>query len=67
MSWKLSSNKENVAVVLDGLKKNDGYCPCVVASHGKKEFKCPCEDFRYDVPIGEECICGLFIKTGDEL
>lgn len=44
------------------LKANDGYCPCVVDSKNKLEYKCMCEDFLNNVPVGSSCHCGLYIK-----
>ncbi len=49
-------------MVLDGLKKNGGYCPCILDSKGKTEYKCPCQDFRENVPAGKTCHCGLYVK-----
>ena len=51
-----------VQSVREGLKENDGYCPCVINSKGQKKYKCPCENFRLKTPIGEACHCGLYIK-----
>lgn len=48
-----------------GLNRNKGYCPCVVRSLGKPEYKCPCVDFRENVKVGETCHCGLYIKDAD--
>lgn len=44
------------------LKNNDGYCPCVVNSKGKKEYKCMCLDFINNTPVGQACYCGLYVK-----
>ena len=44
------------------LKANDWYCPCVVDSKNKPEYKCMCQDFLNNVPVGETCHCGLYIK-----
>lgn len=44
------------------LKENDGYCPCVINSNGVAKYKCICEDFIYNVPVGQSCHCGLYVK-----
>lgn len=49
-------------MVLDGLKKNGGYCPCIMESQGKPEYKCPCQDFRENTSVGKPCHCGLYVK-----
>lgn len=48
--------------VREALRANDGYCPCVVGSKGKKEYKCICQEFILNTPVGESCHCGLYIK-----
>lgn len=48
--------------VLEGLKKNDGYCPCAVGKND--DTKCKCKEFR-DMIKGDEfgeCRCGLWIN-----
>lgn len=62
MKKHLTDNLEIREVVFEGLKTNKGYCPCIVNSLGKAQYKCPCEDFRLNVPAGESCHCGLYIK-----
>ena len=44
------------------LKRNDGYCPCVLNSKGKPEYKCMCKNFVENTPAGNSCHCGLYIK-----
>ena len=44
------------------LKENDGYCPCVLGSKGKEEYKCMCQNFINNTPVGDACHCGLYIK-----
>ena len=48
--------------VREGLKNNEGYCPCVLNSKGQEKYKCLCEDFRINKKAGETCFCGLYIK-----
>ena len=49
-------------IILQGLKDNQGYCPCIYNSQGKPQYKCPCEDFKVNIKINENCYCGLYIK-----
>ena len=65
MKVHINPDKEIVAMIRQGLKDNEGYCPCVYQSKGKIEYLCPCENFRLKTPVGEKCHCGLYIK--DEL
>ena len=62
MKVHITTDKELEQVIRKGLIDNDGYCPCVVGSHGKKQYKCMCEDFRENINPGNSCHCGLYIK-----
>ena len=62
MKVHINSNKELVQMIRTELKNNDGYCPCVLNSKGQEKYKCLCEDFRFNTPVGETCHCGLYIK-----
>ena len=62
MKQHITNNVEIKNIVLQGLKQNKGYCPCIVNSIGKPQYKCMCQDFRENKKIGEACHCGLFIK-----
>ena len=44
------------------LNDNDGYCPCALNSKGDPKYKCMCHDFIENVPVGDSCHCGLYIK-----
>lgn len=57
-----TSNVELRKMIVAGLRENDGFCPCVIDSKGKEEYRCMCQDFRENVAIGEACHCGLYIK-----
>ncbi len=48
--------------VRKSLRENDGYCPCVLNSKGKEEYRCMCQDFIANTHVGESCHCGLYIK-----
>lgn len=65
MKIHVSDDKDLVTAVREGLKNNDGYCPCVIESKGKEEFKCICKDMRENVKVGDHCHCGLYIKDED--
>lgn len=63
MKFKISEDKEQVAFVRAALKENHGYCPCVIDSENKPEYKCPCKNFKEEVGAGETCHCGLYVKV----
>lgn len=65
MKKHFTADEELKLLILDGLKRNGGYCPCIYESKGKSEYKCPCQDFRQNTPIGEACHCGLYIKDSN--
>lgn len=52
-------DKQQVAIIRQKIKENDGYCPCKLIKDDTT--RCPCESFR-NGPLGE-CQCGLYIKT----
>lgn len=62
MKAHLNPNKEIVDTIRQGLRENDGYCPCIYESKGKSEYKCMCKDFLENIPAGKTCHCGLYIK-----
>lgn len=62
MKYHLTDDKDIRDAVLEGLKINKGYCPCVINSQGDKNYKCPCKEFREEIEIGNYCYCGLFHK-----
>lgn len=63
MKVKQVEDKEQVNFIRAKLKENEGYCPCVINSIGKEEYKCPCKDFRENTPKGDICHCGLYMKV----
>lgn len=65
MKFHMTDDKTIRKIVIPGLRGNDGYCPCIYESKGKPEYKCPCEEFREKIQVGEFCHCGLFIKDSD--
>ena len=58
---QLNENTEIVKAIKDGLKKNDGYCPCAIEK--TPDTKCMCKEFR-EQEAGE-CHCGLYVKVGE--
>lgn len=62
MKVHITDNEELKAYIKQALKENDGYCPCVLNSKGKLEYKCMCKDFLENVSAGQTCHCGLYIK-----
>jgi len=62
MKIHVNIDKELVQTIREGLRKNDGYCPCVLNSKGKEEYRCICKEMREQVPVGQACHCGLYIK-----
>lgn len=53
------SNKQQVALIRQKIKQNDGYCPCKLIKD--ETTRCMCQSFLTG-PAGE-CQCGLYIKT----
>lgn len=47
-------------MIEEGLRQNDGYCPCRVDK--TPDTKCMCKEFREQDSEGT-CHCGLFVKT----
>lgn len=60
---RLNDNAEIVAKIKEGLKNNDGYCPCRL---GKlPENKCICEEFKEQIKDPDfegYCHCRLYYK-----
>lgn len=54
--YRISKDKERVKVIVEGLLKKDGYCPCKVQKI--PENLCPCDDF---INTGK-CCCGFWEK-----
>ena len=40
-------DKEMVAIIKEGLKRRNGYCPC--RREDKEEYKCMCEEFKAQI------------------
>ena len=64
MKITLNPNSEIVNTVKEGLKRNNGYCPC--RREQIEENKCMCEEFKKQVndPDFEGyCHCMLYYKS----
>ena len=56
-------NEGVVSVIKEGLKKNDGYCPCRTEKNA--DTKCMCREFRDQIKDPEFegfCHCMLYYK-----
>ena len=63
---KISEDKEIVAAIKEGLKKNDGYCPCRIER--TEATKCICEEFKQQIADPDfegYCHCLLYYKSRD--
>ena len=57
--YELNKDKKHVEMIIEGLKKKDGYCPCRVQK--TEENICCCTDF---IENGH-CCCKLWVKKED--
>ena len=58
MKIKLVDDKQQVKLVRQKLRQNDGYCPCKLIKN--KDTKCICKQFL-EADLGD-CECGLYTK-----
>lgn len=56
-------DKKEYIKISQSVKKNDGYCPCMLTKN--KDTKCLCKSFREQEAEGK-CHCGRFIKIRTE-
>ena len=56
---KTNPYEEELAEIIEAVKANDGYCPCL--SYKNDDTKCMCKDFR-DSKDTDFCHCGRFYK-----
>ncbi|MGL4484166.1 MAG: ferredoxin-thioredoxin reductase catalytic domain-containing protein [Anaerovoracaceae bacterium] len=54
--YKLSEDKKHVDMIIEGILKKDGHCPCRLAKDDTT--LCPCDDFMEN----GNCECKLFLK-----
>ena len=63
MSVRLNEDKKLVEMLKEGLRKQDGYCPCRLEK--TEENKCICKDFREQIADPDfegYCHCRLYYK-----
>ena len=63
MKIEFNEDEEIVKTIQEGLKKNDGYCPCRMEEN--KDTKCMCKEFReqiQDPKFEGYCHCMLYYK-----
>ena len=53
-------NAEEYAEIVEAVKANDGYCPCLTTKN--EDTKCMCKDFR-ELECSDFCHCGRFYKV----
>ena len=66
MSIRLNEDAQIVAMIRDGLKAKDGYCPCRLEKI--EDNKCICKEFRdqmADPDFEGYCHCRLYYKEKD--
>lgn len=66
MAVKLNPDKEKVALIREGLKKKNGYCPCRLEQ--TEDTKCICKEFKEqmaDPDFEGFCHCMLYYKSKD--
>lgn len=66
MAVKYNPDEKIVAMIKEGLKKKDGYCPCRLEK--TDDNKCMCKEFREQIadPNFEGfCHCRLYYKSKD--
>ena len=64
MAIKLNPDKEKVALIREGLKKKNGYCPCRLEQ--TEDTKCICKEFKEqmaDPDFEGFCHCMLYYKS----
>lgn len=51
-------DKDFLNKILEAIKENDGYCPCVLKKN--EDTLCPCKEFR----TNKKCHCRLYVEDG---
>jgi hypothetical protein len=54
--YRITRDEKRAKIILEGLLKKDGYCPCKVQKI--PENLCPCDGLIYE----GKCCCGFFEK-----
>ena len=63
MKVKLNPDQKIVETIKEGIKQNNGYCPCKIEKN--EDTKCMCKEFRDQIkdPNFEGfCHCLLYVK-----
>ena len=63
MAVRFNDDKEMVKAIREGLKRNDGYCPCRLER--SEDNKCICKEFRQQIQdsgFRGFCHCMLYYK-----
>jgi len=60
MKIVVNEDMEVVNAIREGLKNNEGYCPCMLFK--TPDTKCMCKEFREKTTEGL-CHCGLYKKV----
>ena len=55
-NMKLNENSEHVEKILEGIKRKDGHCPCVITQND--DTICPCKKMREE----SKCCCKLYLN-----
>ncbi len=58
--FRLNPDKKYVSIIMEGLQKKDGHCPCRV--NADDSTLCPCDEFIKD----KICKCKLYVPIEDE-
>lgn len=58
--FRLNQDKKYVSIIMEGLQKKDGHCPCRV--NVDDSTLCPCDEFIKD----KICKCKLYVPIDDE-
>lgn len=58
--FRLNPDKKYVSIIMEGLQKKDGHCPCRV--NVDDSTLCPCDEFIKD----KICKCKLYVPIEDE-
>ena len=57
--FRINPDRKYVDIIIDGLMKKDGHCPCKVRVDDST--LCPCDEF---ISTGD-CKCRLYIKIAE--
>ena len=61
--YELNRDKKHVEMIIEGLNKKDGYCPCRVQRN--EDTRCICKEFREQIADPDfegYCHCLLYYK-----